>query len=678
MRKLALIGVAMALGACQCGGEARDAAVRLELSFSGFHPGCLRVEAEDAQDSSRQRSVEVTVAPGERSGTRTLAVYRDQDWSRELKIRAVAHEGSCAGPQVAAREQTVSLPAGEIQPLALALSAADVDQDGFVALGDNGTDCDDAQELVHPQAAERCNAVDDDCDGNVDEDFDAGAACTEGCPGQLACQPNGTLYCAVPPERVVYPDGDGDGRGAADGGSFQVCGLYGPDAGQSASGDDCDDARAEVYPGAPELCDEVDNSCDGQVDEGYFVGSACDPGGGNCLGVIGCTKAGTASCQSSGPPVPQYLDDDLDGVGTGPALLTSCDPPDAGLSLAASDCDDGNRFVHEGAVELCDLLDNDCNGVVDDGAGCLGTPGFVALTQGGNNHDWISVSAWEDGGTGVWIAGVNDELRVRPPGASAFVNQNADCQSGVVWEGAWADPRTGTVHLAGRGGHLATHPLVGSGCAVIDAGNLMDNLSSLHGFETPAGSTFYAVTEEGRSVGWDGGAAAGPLTPVGSAPCLEDVHGLSPQLTFAVGGTSCTGNSTPVIYRLNPAAGAWVPEDLSAAGLPALKLTSVHVVNERLAYAVGGRTDGGSAGVAIWNGTSWGPHLPPDAGLLTGVTAFGRNSLLVVGDKSVWAYADDSWTHVYQDADSLWDVSATSPADVWVVGDNGTVVHWPN
>ncbi len=678
MRKLALIGVAMALGACQCGGEARDAAVRLELSFSGFHPGCLRVEAEDAQDASRQRSVEVTVAAGERTGTRTLAVYRDQDWSRELKVRAVAHEGSCAGPQVAVQEQTVTLPAGEVQPLALALSARDVDQDGFVASADNGSDCDDAKGTVHPQAPEQCNAVDDDCDGTPDEDFDAGAACNDGCPGLLACQTDGTVYCAVPPVRVLYPDGDGDGRGAPDGGSFPVCGLYGPDAGQAASSDDCDDARDDIYPGAPERCDEVDNSCEGQVDEGHQVGIACDPGGGNCLGVIGCTKEGTASCQSSGPPAAQYLDDDLDGEGAGLALLTSCDLPDAGRSLAATDCDDGNRFIHTGAIELCDSQDNDCDGTTDEGAGCPGTPAFVAQNEGGGNQDWISVSAWEDGGTGVWIAGVNDELRVRPPGAAGFVNQNADCQSAAVWEGAWADPRTGAVHLASRGGQLATHPMVGNGCAVIDAGNLMANFSSLHGFETPGGSALLGITEEGRSVGWDGGASAIPLTPVGSAPCLEDVDGLSPQLTFAVGGTSCTGNSTPLIYRLDPVSGGWVPEDLSAAQLPDLKLTAVHVVNPQLAYAVGGRTDGGSAGVTVWNGAGWGPHLPPDAGQLTGVTAFGRNAVLVVGDKSIWSYTNGAWSHLYQDNNFLWDVSSTSSSNIWVVGDDGTVVHWPN
>ena len=63
-----------------------------------------------------------------------------------------------------------------------------------------------------------------------------------------------------------YRDQDHDGHG--DSSSFQsTTGDYCP-AGYTTNSDDCDDTRKSVYPGAPELCDGLNNDCDSQVDEG--------------------------------------------------------------------------------------------------------------------------------------------------------------------------------------------------------------------------------------------------------------------------------------------------------------------------------------------------------------------------------------------------------------------------
>jgi hypothetical protein len=211
---------------------------------------------------------------------------------------------------------------------------------GFVA---DATDCDDADAAVHPDAEEWCNGLDDDCDGLVDAaDDDA--------------QGLGSWFA----------DADGDGHG--DPGS-PVSACEQP-VDTVESGDDCDDGNAEVFPGAPERCNGVDDDCDGSVDEALQEW--------------------------------WHADADGDGYGDPDATLESCDPG-SGWVVDASDCDDGRASVHPGAEEQCDLLDNDCDGEIDED---LGTT-WYADGDGDGHGDPDSAAVLCDPGPG-WVAGATD------------------------------------------------------------------------------------------------------------------------------------------------------------------------------------------------------------------------------------------------------------------------------
>lgn len=101
---------------------------------------------------------------------------------------------------------------------------------------------------------------------------------------------------------------------------------------------DCDDLRAEVHPEAPEICDSIDNNCDGIIDDE-------DP--------------------SLVTEQVWYQDSDNDGFGNPNATRFACLNPN-GYVDNIQDCDDENSEVHPNATELCDSIDNNCNSYIDD------------------------------------------------------------------------------------------------------------------------------------------------------------------------------------------------------------------------------------------------------------------------------------------------------------------------
>jgi hypothetical protein len=285
----------------------------------------------------------------------------------------------------------------------------DADEDGFAAsTGPDGeacpgNDCDDGDAETYPGAEEGCELVDRDCDGDAEEviDDDGDGWIDDGCTGLMSDPGDheGFEDCDDEAEDV-YPgapegcdgtiDNDCDGDAAevdtdGDGDGF---------APESCGGTDCDDADADVHPDAEEMCDDVDQDCDGDVldapgadDDSDTVldqtcgGTDCDDANGEVHGEWGGVAAAEEICDA--------VDNDCDGdVLDAPGADDDSDTV-LDQTCGGTDCNDANPAVHPGGVEdACDNIDNDCDGDDIDGIADDDDDDFMdAACVGGDDCD---------------------------------------------------------------------------------------------------------------------------------------------------------------------------------------------------------------------------------------------------------------------------------------------------
>ncbi|MFK7927082.1 MAG: putative metal-binding motif-containing protein, partial [Myxococcota bacterium] len=180
---------------------------------------------------------------------------------------------------------------------------------------------------------------------------------------------------------VFFADDDNDGFGTADK-SEAACEA--PD-GFITDSTDCDDADDEVYPGATEVCDRIDNDCDKGVDDdavdrtAYYADQDEDSYGDPSAEILACEAPNKYVLNSDdcndddatiNPDTLWYEDSDADGFGNPTRTQASCTRP-ADHARQADDCDDTTDRANPDATEVCDRLDNDCDTIVDDGGtGC--------------------------------------------------------------------------------------------------------------------------------------------------------------------------------------------------------------------------------------------------------------------------------------------------------------------
>ena len=260
--------------------------------------------------------------------------------------------------------------------LSACVQSIDQDEDGDPhEIFSDGYDCDDQNPNVYLGAAEVCDGVDNDCDGEADE---SGAIDVE----------------------ALYADRDGDGYGDISS-MVWACPDSAPD--YVLNDEDCDDLDPDVNPGADEVCNGMDDDCDSSVDDGL-------------------------------PETTFYGDSDGDGYGTTDQTTSSCYDELEGYADNPDDCDDDDDNTYPDATDVCDDKDNDCDDEVDEDESAF-PDWYLDADEDGFGDPDDAVQACQEEVDGRTLTGGDcddDDPDINPDAAEVYydgVDQNCDERS---------------------------------------------------------------------------------------------------------------------------------------------------------------------------------------------------------------------------------------------------------